>query len=229
MDTPQARWRHAPGVILGAVVMLFGVVLTLDNFGVLRSLEVGRYWPVLVIALGLTQLTQSLLRRTRPQGLVLTLFGVGLLLLTLGAIRFRLLIALGFLVIGTEMVWRALQRSRQLPVAPDPRRNLDVFTFMGSVEPTLNTHDFGGGRASAVLGGCDIDLRNASIEAGEVVVDTFAFWGGVEIAVPRDWAVELRGTAVLGSFDDTTRKPDDDRKKLVVTGYAFMGAVEVKN
>jgi predicted membrane protein len=79
------------------------------------------------------------------------------------------------------------------------------------------------------MGASEIDLRKASIEGAEVVLDTFAVWGGIEIRVPTDWTVESRGVAVMGAFEDSSRRPDDGRKKLIITGYAVMGGVEVKN
>jgi predicted membrane protein len=79
------------------------------------------------------------------------------------------------------------------------------------------------------MGACEIDLRKASIDSDEVVLDATAVWGGIEIRVPADWTVESRGVAMMGAFEDTSRRPDDGRKKLIVTGYAVMGGVEVKN
>ena len=51
------------------------------------------------------------------------------------------------------------------------------------------------------MGGCEIDLRHASID-GEAVIDIFALWGGVELRVPPDWTVVSRVTPILGGVDD---------------------------
>jgi hypothetical protein len=90
--------------------------------------------------------------------------------------------------------------------------------------------DFKGGRAMAVMGGCEIDLRRASMPEGqEVMVDVFVMWGGIEIKVPEDWVVVNHGTAILGGFENKTRPLPGAAKRLVVTGTAIMGGVEVKN
>ena len=82
----------------------------------------------------------------------------------------------------------------------------------------------------AVIGGCEIDLRHASIAEGrEAVIDAFALWGGIEIKVPEDWEVVNRGSAFLGGFENKTRPLPGAAKRLVVTGTAIMGGVEVKN
>jgi predicted membrane protein len=100
---------------------------------------------------------------------------------------------------------------------------------MGGINRGTNSQAFQGGTAMAVMGGCEIDLRHASLEGGRAVFDTFAMWGGVEITVPEDWAVESHVVPLLGGFEDKTRQPINAKQRLVVTGIAIMGGVGVKN
>ena len=80
------------------------------------------------------------------------------------------------------------------------------------------------------MGGCEIDLRQASIEPGtEAVIDVFALWGGIEIKVPDDWTVVTRVTPLMGGVEDKTRVPQTTDKRLVVNGFVVMGGVVVKN
>jgi len=74
-----------------------------------------------------------------------------------------------------------------------------------------------------------LDMRSASIAAGEAVINVFAFWGGVTIKCPPDWTVVLQGTPIMGGFDEKTVAPPDASKRLVIRGYAIMGGVEVRN
>jgi hypothetical protein len=115
-----------------------------------------------------------------------------------------------------------------IPVNDDPSR-LSAFVIMGGVRRGSNAQDFQGGDAFALMGGCEIDLREASIKDGAAVFDSFVFMGGVEIRVPDDWAVDNRGFALLGGFEDKTRRPVEAKKRLILTGFAIMGGVEVKN
>jgi predicted membrane protein len=227
--------KRVPPVALrlafGFGVMAIGLLLTLDNFGLLQSRRFIRFWPVLLIVGGLAKLSLRLRSHARPAGMFMVVLGVVLLLVNLGALQPRLAVALFLLVVGAAMVSRA--KGAPVAISPAPRldagRQLDVSTFMGSVQRAMSAQDFRGGHASAVMGVCEIDLTKASIEAEEVVVDVFTFWGGVELKVPADWMVESRGTALLGAFEDTSRPPDTVHKKLIVTGIAVMGGVEVKN
>ena len=55
--------------------------------------------------------------------------------------------------------------------------------------------------AIAVMGGCDMDLRQAEIEGPEVEITAFAFWGGIDIVVPEGFDVDLRGFSFMGGRD----------------------------
>ena len=69
------------------------------------------------------------------------------------------------------------------------------------------------------MGGCEIDLRHASMPEGRAaVLDTFAFWGGIEIRVPDDWEVVSQGSAVLGAFVNNARSQPGAKRRLLVTG-----------
>lgn len=220
----------APQLVLGLAVMLLGLLLALENFGVVEARRLIRYWPVLLIGLGLARLYDSLRSHARPAGHVLLLIGAGLLLVNLGLLRVSQALAVLLLAGGAVIAWRAAQAARAPVALPsDAGRHLDLSSLMSYVSRSVGNPDFAGGHATAVMGACEIDLRGAHIQDGEAVINVFAFWGGIELKVPADWMVESRGTAVLGAFEDNSRRPADDRQKLVVTGIVIMGGVEIKN
>lgn len=227
-DKPTAG-VFSPRLVFGLAVMVLGLMLTLDNLGFVEARRFIRLWPVVLIAAGLARLRQSLRTGGGREGLLVTLLGVALLLVNLSVLRFRQVLPLFLLGLGASIVWKALRRRGGERPLTDGSDRIDAFALMGGVRRGASAPDFRGGSASAVMGGCEIDLSRASIESGEAVIDTFALWGGVDIQVPEDWVVETRGIALLGSFEDKTRRPADGKKKLVITGLALMGGVEVKN
>jgi hypothetical protein len=101
---------------------------------------------------------------------------------------------------------------------------------MSGIERKNSSQDFRGGDATAVMGGCDIDLRGARIQGGQAIVDTFALWGGVGLKVPEDWRVSGEVIPLMGGFEDKTKPPAGEAKgHLIVRGIAIMGGVEVTN
>jgi hypothetical protein len=105
------------------------------------------------------------------------------------------------------------------------------FAFMAGVGKRSVSHDYRGGDANAIMGGVELDLREAQIAPGqEAVLDAFAFWGGVEIRVPETWRVASQVMPIMGAFEDNTAsKGGGSGPTLVVRGVAIMGAIEVKN
>lgn len=222
---PPADMKVTPRVVLGLCVMTAGVALALDSLGVLDAGAVFRFWPLALIAVGAAKLLS-------PGPHTMTAFfwiaaGAAMLLVTLGHMSFGGVWAVMLFVIGANIAWKALR-----PVASprDPSAALDLLQVMGGTKTVVTTTDFKGGQATAVMGGCEIDLRHASMPEGRpAVIDTFAFWGGIEIRCPDDWEVISQGSAVLGAFVNNARSQPGARRRLVVTGLAIMGGVEVKN
>jgi hypothetical protein len=84
--------------------------------------------------------------------------------------------------------------------------------------------------AVAVMGGVEMDLREAEVDQGELELNAVAVMGGIEIVVPDGVEVEMTGFAFMGGRDNSTRRPASDAAPLLrVRAYALMGGVEVRN
>jgi predicted membrane protein len=55
------------------------------------------------------------------------------------------------------------------------------------------------------MGGIDIDLRDATMERREAVLDVSSVMGGVKIRVPQDWTVVSRVNTIMGGYKDETQ------------------------
>lgn len=84
--------------------------------------------------------------------------------------------------------------------------------------------------AVAVMGGAELDFREAILGPGVTEVQVYTMWGGVEIIVPPGLNVESHGIALMGGFDhhaDGTTHPDPNAPTLRITGVALMAGVEI--
>jgi hypothetical protein len=83
--------------------------------------------------------------------------------------------------------------------------------------------------AVSVMGGVQLDLRDAILRDGTTRVHAFALMGGITIIVPPHVRVTVRGVGVMGSFGRTPRTtPDADAPHVRIDGLAVMGGVDVK-
>ena len=127
------------------------------------------------------------------------------------------------------MVWRGFGGRRTVR-SGDANSTFSALAIMGGVARRSNAQAFRGADLTAVMGGCEIDLRQASMEPGtEAVIDVFALWGGIEIKVPPDWTVMTRAIPIMGGIEDKTHAPATADKRLVIRGLLLMGGAGVKN
>ena len=86
-----------------------------------------------------------------------------------------------------------------------------------------------GHSAVAVMGGIDLDLRDAQLESRKVVIRAFALMGGIDIVVPDDCVADVSGVGLMGGFDhhDKAGPPPPGAPVVVVRGLALMGGVTV--
>lgn len=82
---------------------------------------------------------------------------------------------------------------------------------------------------SAVMGGCDIDLRDAVPSTDPLVIQVFAMWGGIDLRVPPGWEIQNEAWPILGGIVDSTTPPAVPTHRVILRGNAFMGGVEIKN
>ncbi|MCL4224630.1 MAG: DUF1707 domain-containing protein [Myxococcales bacterium] len=84
---------------------------------------------------------------------------------------------------------------------------------------------------AAIMGGAEIDLREAELAPGVTELRITAIMGGVDVIVPPWLSIECDTTAILGGFDELHRAPvtpEPDRRVLRITGVAIMGGVDIE-
>lgn len=247
----EVRRSHDAGkLVLGLTIVAFGVIFLLGNLHMIESESYLRYWPVILIAFGLAKLLAPRDSGGRMFGLIIGGVGVLLLLREFGKISWSVwdFWPVLLVLLGLSIIWGAFGRrshwsgrcgrsrvsytidgghgTRQI----DPDSTLDVNAIFGGSDRVVTSQDFRGGSISTIMGGCDIDFREASIAGGEAVLDVSVVFGGVEMRVPEDWKVVVRLNAILGGVDDKTRKPaGDGNKTLILSGNVIFGGLEVRN
>ena len=228
--TPPPSLRLTPHLMFGLLIILLGVVFTLDNLELADAGNYLQYWPAGLIAIGLTKLAQVRAGQGSPVGGVLFIVvGAWMLLDTTGVITLSVMDFWPLLLVfvGGMIVWQGLRGRHHRALASDATVN--AIAVLSGVNRGSNSAAFRGGELTAFMGGCEIDLRQAAIH-GEAVIDVFAMWGGLEIRMPENWTVIGRVTPLMGGFEDTTRPvAGATAHKLIVRGFVIMGGVEVKN
>ena len=86
--------------------------------------------------------------------------------------------------------------------------------------------------AFALMGGVDIDLREARFTSRETVIHAYAIWAGIDIYVNAYTRVVVDGVGIMGGFDQVRDKvaPElgPDSPIVRVNGFALMAGVTVQ-
>ena len=236
---PDRPWRQAPvtpQLIGGLVIMILGLALLLDRFGIGNAGLVFRLWPLAIVAFGVMHFTRAE-KQHRFWGLFWIFTGSWLLLRSLGIVRlgfWELFWPVMLIAFGVSLVMRTLADGGYL--RPDQSRSSHLFGVLSGSKQKFDGLPFEGAYMTAVMGGCELDLRRAVVPPGEErIVVVFALMGGHAIKVPPDWEVVVTGMPIRGGIEDKGDRPvappplDAKPPRLILQGTVMMGGLELKN
>jgi predicted membrane protein len=231
------------GIVIGALIVAIGLIILLDNLRIIRVYDIWRFWPVILIAAGISKILESRMPGGQVWGGLMVLVGVAFLLDNLHIVIFdfeveHLIWPLAIIGFGVFMLLRAMDRKKALEgvartATACADSSLGSWAIFSSVKRKVDSQDFKGAEAVAVFGEVKIDLRKAAIAGDQAVIDVNALFGGIDIRVPENWRVELKGAGIFGAFEDKTVPPRVDpgvkTPQLIITGTAVFGAAKVDN
>lgn len=136
---------------------------------------------------------------------------------------------------GAELV-NLVQDLQPLPAAPiqapvEPEKRGWALALMGGSArkgkwvPPRNLN------AVAVMGGVDLDFREAILGPGLTQVNAVAVMGGIDIIVPPDMTVTVRGLGIMGAVEQVEQHATESERAtpaLRVNALALMGGIDVK-
>ncbi|MFO8116136.1 MAG: LiaF-related protein [Halorubrum sp.] len=215
--------------LLGAVVVIVGIILLLDTTGVAETGPLLIYVPSLFVLFGLYALVQSGFRN---------LFGPLLLIVLAGAWQ----IAALDLVPEADLVsfWPALiilfgvslllgrLRTKAVEVGD---QSVDGIAVFGGRNERVTSSRFTGADLTAIFGGYELDLRDAEVADRPARISAVAMFGGVDVIVPRRWNVRLDVLPIFGDVEDERprRKEEHEEIDLIVTGFVAFGGISVND
>ena len=219
------RSEFNPAVLNGLALIVVGGILLLDQLNII-SVD---FWALVFGAFGLLRIFQAQDATGRIWGGFLLAIGIAFELQHLRHFDLQLDRTWPVFVIaaGLLLIWRAYQQPTESGGVLSP--HLNVFAVLGGGEYRIRAQNFRGGDVVALMGGFDIDLRDAELEGNEAVITVNALMGGGVIRVPERWAVSMRVAAFMGGHSLKAREGSQPTKTLIVKGMAIMGGIEVRN
>ena len=242
--------------VAGAILLVVGSVLLLQQFNFLFIPDRLVLWPLWLIGWGLFIASRS--NFSKPSSFILVAIG-GVFLLNENLHGARdivwpvAIIGFGLWMIlrrrgGIDHIYRAQAYTTNTDPVVDyttgttPPNNpsgyppsgddyLDAVSVFGGVKKTILSKDFKGGEIVNIFGGAELNFTQADIN-GRVIIDITQVFGGTKIIVPPHWQVVSDIAAVFASMDDKRMKmnvaPNSD-KILVLKGISIFAGVDVRS
>lgn len=215
-------------ITLGVLVLLAGLLLLLSNINVepVRA-WLGAWWPLFVILLGAYLLWENARSYTWP--LFLVVIGGLLLVKTLGLATISLsalIVPLLLLVVGINILTATITRRPGTKTTKLSEEHITA--ILGGASSKNQAREYTGGSVTAILGGVELDLRQAEF-AKEAVLHVSVAMGGIEIRVPENVVVNKRTQAILGGVEDKAAPTaTKSAPVLVIEGPVIMGGIEIR-
>jgi predicted membrane protein len=246
---PQ-NWPARQGIVFAIIIIIFGVLLFLDNIGIYAIRDVWQYWPLIFVAVGFQHMVNAQQWAGRVWGGLLVTIGVLWVCRNMGILPwgFGAIVAVFVMGFGFMLLVQNVEQRGGIPL-PEPagKKEEDLATkdfstadsvlkewvVFSGVDRRFDARGFRGGELLAIFGGIVIDLRRAIPDTSQnMVLDTVAVFGGIELRVPETWRIVVRGVAVFGAYENKTIPPVPSAgasvPTLVITGSAVFGGVSVK-
>jgi len=214
-------------VWLGLLFLLFGVGFLLHQADIIDLSQLfSNWWPLILIIVGVVQLINR--KHSSASSGLLFLF-IGFLFLINQWLDLNLtdfIWPLIFIIIGIVVIFTRVKHEKTSHTEDD----LNTFVLLSGAEIQSQSKTFQGGSVTAILGGAEIDLRDAVIGDG-ASLDLTTVLGGTEITVPDNVQVEITGIPILGGWEDKTRVRVENEEVAVlkINCLTILGGVEIRN
>lgn len=207
--------------------LLLGLGFFLQQAGIIDLPQLfSNWWPFILIIIGVVQLINRK-HSSASSGLIFLLIGFIFLMnqwfdLNLIAYIWPII----FIILGIVILFTRVKREKSFHTESD----LDTFVLFSGAEINSQSQTFQGGSVTAIIGGAEIDLRDAVIMDG-ASLDLTTVLGGVEMKVPDNVQVEISGMPILGGWEDKTRvrREKEEVSVLKINCLTILGGVEIRN
>lgn len=230
----------------GIILIIIGAGFLLDQFYIISFREVfSLYWPSILILVGLLGLLDR--KSSKFGNILVIIIGAMIQVDRLDLVDINvykligpiILILVGLKIIFSRSVFIEVKSSYGSSKSSynytKSNKNItledtiDSFAMMSGIETNNQSQQFKGGRATAVMGGIDINLRGSKLYNNQAEMEVNAIMGGVDIYVPDGWRVEVTGFPIFGGWSNKTKYNTDPNAPLLkVKCFVMFGGMEVK-
>ena len=109
--------------------------------------------------------------------------------------------------------------------------SINTVSVMGTARESRASDDFRGGEATAVMGQVHLDLRGSSVSNKPASLELNAVMGEIKLRVPSEWNVQIDNVTLMG--ETASQLPRHEAQEgspdLIITGNVVMGSLKIED
>lgn len=216
-------------IVFGIIIILVGILFLLETTNTYSTIHILRYFPSLLILLGIWMLAKSRLQALFGP-ILLILVGLVWQLVTLDYLTWG---QLGdfwpviLILIGVSLIV-GRYRAR---VKESKTEYTSAFGIFGDVKKRNKSKNFSGGDLTGIFSDIELDLRDAEVKTKPARIHSACVFGDIDIIVPENWNVELNTLSIFADAVDKrhTRENKPGEADLIIDGWVLFGDVCIKD
>lgn len=229
MDNNVTKRNHIPWI--GILFVMLGIMFILDNAGYIYFDKVFEFWPLILLFIGITKLSES--RNDKVFGAFLIFLGLYFQLNNLELLPYIIednFWPIIFILFGVFIILQRKDTTKNLGEY-NPSDFVDVNCIFGGSKNKLFSQDLKGGQIVAVFGGPTIDLRQAQMQTDNIVIHVTVIFSGIDFKVPENWKVVSEVMPIFGGTDDkrSINPAIVQDKTLLIKGLVLFGGMDIKH
>ncbi len=106
----NARKSSSAHIVIGSFLLLAGAALLLENVGIIDVGPLWRFWPLILVGLGIARISNAASRHEEGSGVWLLLLGLWftISIFHLGGLTFGDTWPAMFIALGVSLIWKSL-------------------------------------------------------------------------------------------------------------------------
>ena len=218
-------------IILGLILIILGVIIGLNTFGI-TSIDIffDGWWTLFIIIPAILGLSKE---KDKTGNIILLLIGILLFLACQDILNFdliwKLIIQIVLVVIGLSFIFKDTfnkQVVEEIKKINKLSKDNEVCATFSEQKINYDNERFKSSEISAIFGSVKLDLRNAILD-DDVVINTTSIFGGIDIYVPKNVKVKVKSSSIFGGVDEKTKK-NDGKVTIYINATCVFGGVDIK-
>lgn len=218
--------RKSVSVMIGIVIILIGTVILGNNLSWWNvDIFFPGWWTLFIIIPSIIGMVKD---QTYFSSSIFIVLGILLFLacqeIIIWDLVWKILLPIVFITLGLSIIFKpSVNKMQGKKIGKAKQEYIGIFS--GSEDKVKGK--FEDATCTAVFGGVELDLRDASIKE-DIVIDCISVFGGITIKVPDNVIVKPIGTPIFGGVENRAIQNKDSKITIHVNYTCIFGGIEIR-